>query len=480
MQADVIFRNANIIDGTGSPAFTGDVAILDDRITAIGDLGTEHGGREIDCHDLTLAPGFIDPHVHHDEALLTDPGMDCMLSQGVTTIIAGNCGFSIAPLTATMKDLPQPLGMILTSSRPRFARFADYRNQLRQTPAAVNSACLIGHGTLRINEVADLGRPADAGELKAMQTSLDQALDEGGIGVSTGLFYPPARAATTEEAIAMARIAKSHGKLYVTHMRDEGDHGIDALKETFEIGQESCCGVHVSHHKCAGLANHGQSEITLSMFRDAMRQQDVSLDTTPWTASSTMLNSGRHRQATRVIVADSIPYPQMAGRDLADIAREWNTDLDTAMERLLPATGIFFIMDESDVRRILSFEHTIICSDGIARGDHSHPRVWGTFPRVLGHYVRDVGLFSLEEAIKRMTSMPAQRFGLKDRGHICKGAFADLVLFDPATIQSGATYEKPKTPAYGIKSVWVNGRESWADGKNVGNRAGMLLDRDVS
>lgn len=480
MQADVIFRNADIVDGTGQPRIHGDVAIRDDRIVAVGELSKWHGGRDVDCTGLTLAPGFIDPHVHHDEALLTDPGMNCMLSQGVTTIIAGNCGFSIAPLTATIDILPQPLGMILTSSRPRFARFADYRNQLRQSPAAVNSACLIGHGTLRINEVADLGRPADAAELKAMEKSLDQALGEGGIGVSTGLFYPPARAATTAEAIAMARIARAHGKLYVTHMRDEGDQGIEALEETLEIGREACCGVHVSHHKCAGLANHGQSEITLPMFSKAMLDQDVSLDTTPWTASSTMLNSGRHRQATRVIVAESLAYPKMAGRDLADIAREWNTDLDTAMERLLPATGIFFIMDESDVRRILSFEHTIICSDGIARGDHSHPRVWGTFPRVLGHYVRDIGLFTLEEGVKRMTSMPADRFGLKDRGRIREGGYADLVLFDPATIESGATYEKPKTPAHGIKNVWVNGRESWADGANKGNRAGVVLDRDPS
>lgn len=480
MQADVIFRNADIVDGSGGPRLHGDVAVSDDRIAAIGDLADWHGGREVDCDGLVLAPGFIDPHVHHDEAVLVDPGMDCMLSQGVTTVINGNCGFSIAPLTTKLDILPQPLGMILSSELPRFERFSDYRKRLSDNPAAINSACLIGHGTLRINEVPDLSRPADAGEVKRMEKALDEALSDGGIGLSTGLFYPPAKAAPTEEAIAMARIAKAHDKLYVTHMRDEGDRGIEALEETFEIGRSACCGVHVSHHKCAGLANHGQSEITIPMFEKAMTCQNVSLDSTPWTASSTMLNSGRHRQATRVIVAESTPYPEMAGRDLAEIALEWGIDIDTAMERLLPATGIFFIMDENDVQRILSFEHTIICSDGIARGSHPHPRVWGTFPRVLGHYARDIGLFTLEEGIKRMTSMPADRFGLKDRGRIRKGGFADIVVFDPAEIDAGSTYEKPKTPARGIKTVWVNGRESWTGDGHTGARAGAMLDRDVS
>ena len=321
----------------------------------------------------------------------------------------------------------------------------------------------------------DLGRPADKAETLAMTRSLDRALSEGGIGLSTGAFYPPARASTTEELIEMARVAQSHGKLYVTHMRDEGDRVIEALEETFQIGREACCGVHVSHHKCAGLANHGLSRTTLSMIDAARQSLDVGLDTTPWTASSTMLNSGRHRQATRVIVADSTPHPEMAGRDLADIAAAWGTDLDEAVERLLPATGIFFIMDEQDVRRIMAYDQTIICSDGIARGEHPHPRVWGTFPRVLRHYVREVGLLSLEEAIRRMTSMPADRFGLKGRGRIEAGAFADIVVFDADRIKETATYDRPVRPAQGIETVFVNGRESWCAFKNKGTRAGHVL-----
>jgi len=476
MQADILFRNADVIDGTGAARSKADVAVTDDRIVAVGDLSQWRGGVEHDCTGLVLAPGFIDPHVHHDEVVLTDPDMDCMTSQGVTTIINGNCGFSIAPLTAT-PPFPAPLDMILSSEMPRFARFADYRARLDAAPPAVNTACLIGHGTLRINSMPDLGRPADAGETAAMRRALDAALTEGGIGLSTGPFYPPARAAPTAELVAMAEVAQAHGKLYVTHMRDEGDRVRESLQETFQIGREAGCGVQVSHHKCAGLANHGLSEITLAMIDEARAHQDVGLDTTPWIASSTMLNSGRHRQATRVMVADSVPYPEFAGRDLADIATEWGVDIDTAMERLLPATGIFFIMDEGDVRRILAYPHTMICSDGIARGKHPHPRVWGTFPRVLGHYVRDVGLFSLEEAVHRMTGLTAERFGLTGRGHLKVGYYADLVLFDPATIAEGATFAAPVTPAHGIVGTWVNGRAVWSGGAVTGARPGRALDQ---
>lgn len=474
MQADLIIHGADIIDGTGEPRFAADLAICDDRIIAIGDLSRGPAGRRIDATGLILAPGFIDPHVHHDAAVLTDPDMPFMVSQGVTTIINGNCGFSIAPITAD-NPLPVQLRMIIGDDLPRFARYRDYHDRLVQNPPAVNTACLIGHSTLRANAMADLDQPASPAELAAMSQQLEDALAEGAIGLSTGTFYAPSRAAPLTELTALARVAAAEGTLYVTHMRDEGDRVVEALEETFAVGRDACCDVHVSHHKCAGLANHGLSQQTLQMIEQFAADHRVGLDTTPWIASSTVLNSGRHRQATRVIVAESEPYPDLAGRDLSDIAETWNCDLDTAVDRLMPATAIFFLMDEADVQRILSYRQTMICSDGISGGSHPHPRVWGTFPRVLGRYARDLNLFTLENAIQRMTSMPADRFGLGARGRITVGAFADLVLFDADTIREGATFETPIRPAEGIAHVFVNGREVWANGHATGQRPGTAL-----
>ena len=474
-QADILFINAQIVDGSGAGRFRGALAVRDDRIVALGALPDWRGGETVDCGGHVLAPGFIDPHTHYDEAVLVEPEMTCAISQGVTSVINGNCGFSIAPLTAK-GSLPAPLASIVDGDRPRFARFREYRDRLAAEPAALNSACLVGHSTLRLNAMDDLSRAADGGEIAAMRRQLDQALDEGAMGLSTGTFYPPARAATTAELIEVSTVLRAHGALYVTHMRDEGDKVVEALKETLEIGHEARCGVHVSHHKCAGLANHGRSEITLGIIDAARQKQDVGLDTTPYIASATMLNSGRHRQARRVIVTWSEPYPETAGRDLADIAAEWGCSLDEAVDRLVPALGIFFIMDEQDVRRILAYRHTMICSDGISAGSHPHPRVWGTFPRVLGHYARELGLFSLEEAVHKMTGLTAGRFGLAERGRLAAGYFADLVLFDEAKVIDAASYETPVRPAGGILQVFVNGRRVWRDGA-TGARPGRPLLR---
>lgn len=255
MQYDAIFRNATLIDGTGDLPFTGDLAIADDLIAAIGDLSQAQAGVEIDCTGKTLAPGFIDPHVHYDEALLVEPHLPYVVSQGVTTIINGNCGFSIAPLRY-QGALPLPFSLIIHDKVKRFARFSAYQAAIKADPPAVNTGCLIGHSSLRLNNMADVKHPADQTELKAMGAELDQALADGGIGFSTGTFYPTAQAAPTAEIITLAHILKSHGKCYTTHMRDEADGVIDAVTETLAIGAASQCSVHISHHKCAGLTNH--------------------------------------------------------------------------------------------------------------------------------------------------------------------------------------------------------------------------------
>jgi N-acyl-D-amino-acid deacylase len=233
----------------------------------------------------------------------------------------------------------------------------------------------------------------------------------------------------------------------------------------------------ISHHKCAGQANFGRMRETLPCIERARRAQPVGLDAYPYIAGSTTLDSGRSLDAKRILVTWSEPHPEAQGRDLDEIAAEMGLTRDAAVAALLPAGGIFFMMDEEDVRKVLAYPHTMIGSDGLPHDAHPHPRLWGTFPRVLGHYAREVGLFSLEEAVRKMTSLTARQFGLKDRGVLREGAYADLVLFDPDTVRDRATFDDPKQPAAGIEAVWVNGRAVWEGGTHTGTRPGRALRR---
>jgi N-acyl-D-amino-acid deacylase len=308
-----------------------------------------------------------------------------------------------------------------------------------------------------------------------MRARLEQALDAGAIGLSTGLFYPPANAAPTEEVIELARALHDCGAIHTTHMRDETDHVTDSLEESFRIGREAGVPVVISHHKCAGAANHGRSRETLALIDAVVQRQSLGLDAYPYVAGSTMLDPRRMMGASKVLVSWSRPHPECAGRDLAEIAADWNTSVEDAAERLRPAGAIYFMMAEEDVRRILAYPHTMIGSDGLPHDEHPHPRLWGTFPRVLGHYVREVGLFPLEEAIRKMTGLSAARFGLRDRGVLRVGAHADLVLFDPATVIDRADFDQPMQPSAGIEQVYVNGRCVWRDGATTGERPGRAL-----
>jgi N-acyl-D-amino-acid deacylase len=310
-----------------------------------------------------------------------------------------------------------------------------------------------------------------------MRGALEAALEAGAIGLSAGLFYRPANAAPTEEVIELARALTAYGGLHTTHMRDEADHVTESLEETFRIGREANVPVVISHHKCAGEPNFGRTRETLPLIDKARAGQPVGLDAYPYVAGSTALDSGRAMKAARTLVTWSRARPEMAGRDLSDIAAEMGVSEEDAIQALLPAGGIFFMMDEEDVRRILAYPHTMIGSDGLPHDEHPHPRLWGTFPRVLGHYAREVGLFSLEEAVRKMTSLTARQFGLRDRGVLRRGAYADLVMFDPDTVLDTATFEAPKRPAAGIEMVLVNGRIVWEGAAPTGNRPGRALRR---
>jgi N-acyl-D-amino-acid deacylase len=472
---DWILRGGTVIDGTGAARRRADVAISGDRIAAIGGITKAKGAREIDVAGLVVAPGFIDVHTHDDRALLATD-MAAKASQGVTTVITGNCGISLAPLTLDRAP-PPPLDLIGDAADYAYPRFADYLARLDRSPPAVNAACLVGHSTLRVATMPELDRPARADEIARMQQLLDAALSAGAIGLSSGLYYAPAAQAPPAEIEALAKLLRPAGALYTTHMRDEAEHVLDSLDESFHVGQQAQVPVVISHHKTTGVANFGRTAETLPKIAAAMLAQEIGLDAYPYVASSTVLRTERIEESLKVLITWSKAMPEQAGRDLAEIAGEWGVGLREAAARLQPAGAIYWMMDEADVRRVLAFEHTMIGSDGLPHDIHPHPRLWGTFPRVLGHYCRDVGLFGLETAVRKMTGLPAARFGLSGRGVIAEGAYADLAVFDPATVIDRATFAEPTRPAAGIAHVFVNGRPVWTDGKPTGERSGRALRR---
>ena len=475
-RADLLIRGARLIDGLGGASSAADVAVRGDRIVAIGELSGWRAAAEIDAGGKALAPGFIDVHTHDDRMLLADPLAACKVSQGVTTVITGNCGISLAPLVIDHRP-PAPLDLIIETVDQFYPTFAAYLDALDAAPAALNAACLVGHTTLRVGAMSDLERPANADEIVRMRGALEAALEAGAIGLSTGLYYPPANAADTDEVIALAKAVHAAGGIHTTHMRDESDGVLESLEETFTIGREGRVPVVISHHKCAGHINHGRSGDTLAAIDAARKTQPVGLDVYPYVAGSTMLHELPWSRASRTVVAWSGARPDAAGRDLDELAAEMQCTPLEAIERLQPATGIYFMMDEGDVRRILADPHSMIGSDGLPHDVHPHPRLWGTFPRVLGHYARELGLFSLEEAVRKMTSLPARQFGLTDRGVVREGAYADLVLFDPDTVLDRASFERPIQAADGIDTVIVNGRVVWQGGASTGARPGRALRR---
>jgi len=478
---DILIRGGTVIDGTGQPRFDADVGIRDGVIAAIGDLSEAQAPVTLESRGKIVAPGFIDSHTHDDHALLSDPDMTFKISQGVTTVVTGNCGISLAPLRP---DLPRPMPQSLLGagdpSAHTFERFADYLEALRRAPASVNVAAMVGHTTLRLMTMDSLDRAARPEEVAAMRRLVVEALEAGAIGVSTGTYYPPAAMAPTEEVIEVCRPIAGTGAVYATHMRDEAEGCVDSLNESFEIGRALNATVVISHHKLIGEANFGKSAVTLPLIGAAMKCQCLALDCYPYAASSTMLHTDETRLQGRVLIAECEQHPEYVGRELADIADEWQVSRLEAAQRLQPASAIYFIMNEGDVRNILAFEHTMVGSDGLPGGTKPHPRLWGTFPRVLGHYSRDVGLFSLETAVWKMSGLTAKNFGLANRGTIATGHHADVVVFDAMTVIDKATYDTPTEPAEGIEAVVVNGALTWHQGAHSGARHGQVITRKSS
>ena len=472
---DTVIQNGTIVDGSGDSRFQSDIGIKNNRIQAMGDLSMSKSGRQINATNRIVAPGFIDVHTHDDRVLLAKPTMDMKISQGVTSVIVGNCGISLAPLVAD--NPPPPLDLIAEAGACRYSTFDQFLQEVEGAPAAVNAAFLVGHSTLRVGTMDSLDRAASLTEIKKMRSLLEEGLTAGAIGFSTGLFYKPAMMAPTEEVIEIASALKAHKARYVTHMRDESDHVIQSLDETFRIGSEARSPVIVSHHKVQGKNNFGRSVETLNHIDDHLHghHHGIAFDVYPYVASSTVLKEDSIRLSERVLITWSKSRPDLAGRELSDIADELGCDIFSAAAQLQPAGAVYFAMAEEDVQRILSHPNAMIGSDGLPHDEHPHPRLWGTFPRVLGHYCRDLKLFSLEEAIRRMTGYSAETFGLIDRGVLKEGAFADITIFDEDTVLDRATFDKPMTPAAGIDTVMVNGSVVWELGCATGNRPGHVL-----
>lgn len=476
MTFDLIIRNAHIMDGSGEPAMSANIAIYEGKIAAIGLLATANSLSTLDAQGLVLAPGFIDVHTHDDLQVIRAPDMLPKISQGITTVIVGNCGISASPV-CLKGDLPDPMNLLGTADDFKYANFASYKAAVNATQPAVNVAALVGHTALRNNYMDKLDRAANAGEIELMRVQLRESLKEGALGLSSGLAYASAFSASVDEVKNLAQVLNEFGAVYTTHLRTEFDEILSALDEAFEIGEAAKAPVIVSHLKCAGAGNWGRSGEILKKMEVAAQHHPVGCDCYPYSASSSTLDLQQVTNDFDIVITWSDPHPEQGGKKLADIAAEWQLGLLEAAKKLQPAGAVYHGMSEQDVQKFLAHPLTMVGSDGLPVDPLPHPRLWGAFPRVLGHYSRDLKLFSLPEAVRKMTRMSADRFGLDDRGRIVVGAAADLVLFDPHRIKDSATFSDPQQLAEGIHSVWVNGVLSYQHKKLTGLRAGKFLER---
>ena len=495
---DLVISNARIIDGSGNPWFRADVGVRDGRIVRIGKISSSEARQTIDAKGQILAPGFIDVHTHV-ESIYSLPAAENFVRMGVTTLITGNCGTSATNI-------------------------GEFLGRIKSVPIALNLATLIAHGSVRRQVVGLDDRAPTPDELKRMEDVVEQGMKDGAVGLSTGLIYVPGTYAKTDEIVALAKVAGTYGGVYATHMRNEGDKVADAIRESISIGEQAGLPVEISHFKISNKKLWGQSPMTLGLVRDARaRGLQVTVDQYAYTASSTSLdsrlpswlragglNEAKKRladKATRervvsemkeslkrsgfkdydfAVVASYDTDRSFNGKSIAEITKlvRHKSDVTNQIEQILGmyeaggAGMIYHGMGEEDVQRIMQEPFTMIASDsGVRQQDESvpHPRGYGNNVRVLGHYVRELKLLTLEDAVRKMTSLPAQTFGLRDRGLIREGFAADIVIFDEKTVADRATYDKPHQFPVGVSYVLVNGRVVWSEDKLTNERPGEAL-----
>ena len=487
---DLIIRNASIIDGTGAPARRGDIAIAGDRIEAVGDAAGR-GTVEIDAHGHAVAPGFVDVHAHDDAAVIRDPRVDFKIMQGVTTDVTGNCGAGVAPANdAFRRAYERGFAAILGDTDLPWTTTAEYFDAVDAAHPACNVAAYVPHGVVRMNVIGVEKRAPTAAELDEMRRLVDEGMRAGAIGMSSGLVYVPGSYATIDELVELATVAANYGGIYTSHIRNESTHLLAAVEEAIAIGERSGCAVQLSHHKSAGAEAFGLTKQSLPLIAAARaRGVDVSIDVYPYVASSSSLASMFHLGGEAAFTAvpaiiGSVKYnhEKYEGKYISDIASELDLPIGDAIRKLLAdeensASVIMFGMDEADVRRVISDDHCMLGSDGLPTEGKPHPRLYGTMARALGTYVREEGLMTLEEGVRKMTSLPAKKHRLKERGVLRPGYFADIVIFDAETIADIATYAEPRQYPAGIDYVVVNGRVAVDQGRQTDERAGRMLRR---
>ena len=476
--ATTLIVNASIVDGTGSPAQAGAVRIEGDRIVEVGALEPRSGEQVVDAKGLTLAPGFIDVHSHHDEGLFEMRDATPVVSQGVTTIVVGQDG-----------SMNWPVGELF--------------ERLEKTPVAINVASFVGHGNVRNEAMGKDGfrRHATAAEIERMHRLVEQGMQAGALGLSTGLEYDPGIYSASEEIIELAKVAKLQGGRYISHIRSEDRYFWEAIEEILRIGREAAIPVEITHMKLAMIDWWGQSARLLGLLDEARADGiEVTGDIYPyeyWHSDLTVLFPKRdftNRESAEfalehvsppdgIILTQYSPEPALVGKSLAEVAKEKGMDPAAALMHLIArASGegaeqsiMGKGMKEADIDALIVWPFAAICSDGALVS--MHPRGRGAFTKVLRVYVRERKLLTLDEAIRKMTSLAAANVGIADRGVIRPGAFADLVLLDPATVADRSTFEDPAALSVGIDRVWVNGVAVWADGKATGAFPGKGVRR---
>jgi N-acyl-D-amino-acid deacylase len=523
---DLVLRGGMLFDGTGGPAWQADLGIVGDRIVALGDIAADQGRRVLDVSGLHVAPGFIDIHSHSDGDILVYPGGESRIYQGVTTEVTGNCGHSAAPLIGVDAEERRRAWEEETGGEARWSDVSSYFEALEQTGIALNQILLLGHGTLRTNAIGLVDRPLTTEELDSVLWAVEEGMDQGAFGLSTGLEYTPGSYTPTDEIIAMARVVARRGGLYASHIRNEEVALLAAVSEAIQIGRRANVRVEVSHLKAAGQPNWAKQRAALDLLESARGGGvDVLADAYPYTAYSTGLTiflepwaraGGGAAIATRLRDADtririrkevgvhvrsdpgdydlvviartrSEKNRSFVGKNLEEIGAHWEVDPLDALLRLLEEEkgSVSFVghgMSSKNVEIVLGHPLVMIGSDGSAMAPvgkaaeaQPHPRSYGAHARVFAHYVRERKLFDLPTAVKKMTSMPAEQIGLADRGRLARGMKADLVAFDAEAVEDRASFAEPHQYATGITYVLVNGSLVVDQGRHTGARPGRVL-----